>query len=270
MALGRQGVVEGQLLRRGLMPITGVEGWGDRMEAHMDHACLMMRSHAQGETPVHSGELGVVEVGGTTTTGGGDDKARSHSSAGFRGSKGKEVGRHRTAQRTGPPPPSPLSPLSPPLPKWQIGCSSAAVGPALVATTGCDSGGGGPAAAGEAATCTAGSAVGAGCGAGRGEGEGRLSGTDDGAGGTQTKGTSAAAAPAPAVAAAGGGERRGKRGGLAVPLWCCPGMAVVGRGRKGPAVRGGFDSAAVVVAASGRGAHSRECPPRRCQDDDSP
>ena len=30
----------------------------------MDDAWLMMRSHAQGETRVHSGELGVVEVVG--------------------------------------------------------------------------------------------------------------------------------------------------------------------------------------------------------------
>ena len=75
-------MAEGQLVRHKVMPITGVRGWGDRMEAHMDHAWLMMRSHAQGETRAHSGELEVVEVGG----GGGDD-ARSHSSAGSRGSK---------------------------------------------------------------------------------------------------------------------------------------------------------------------------------------
>ena len=36
--LGRQGVAEGQLVRHGVMPITVVRGWGDRMEAHMDHA----------------------------------------------------------------------------------------------------------------------------------------------------------------------------------------------------------------------------------------
>ena len=104
------------------------EGWGDRMEAHMDHAWLMMRSHAQGETRVHSGELGVVEVGGDDNKGG-DDDARSHNSAGSGGSKGKGVGPPRKAQRTPPPPPSPLSPLSPPLPKWQIGCSSSRPSP---------------------------------------------------------------------------------------------------------------------------------------------
>ena len=67
--LGRQGVAEGQMVRHGVMPITGVRGWGDRMEVHMDHAWLMMRSHAHGETRVHLGELGPVEVVG-------DDDAR--------------------------------------------------------------------------------------------------------------------------------------------------------------------------------------------------
>ena len=69
---------EGQLFRHGVMPMTGVRGWGDRMEAHMDHAWLMMRSHAQGEILVHSGELGVVEVGGGDNNG---------SNAGSTGSK---------------------------------------------------------------------------------------------------------------------------------------------------------------------------------------
>ena len=111
-----------------VMPITGVWGWGDRMEAHMDHAWLMMRSHAQRKTRVHSGELGVVEVGGGGDNGG-DDDARSRTTAGTRGSKGKGVGRPRKAQRTPPPLPFPLSPLSPPLPKWQIGCSSSSPSP---------------------------------------------------------------------------------------------------------------------------------------------
>ena len=64
-------MAEGQLVRHGVMTITGVRGRGDRMEAHMHHAWLMMRSHAQGETRVHLGELGVPEVGGDDDNGGG-------------------------------------------------------------------------------------------------------------------------------------------------------------------------------------------------------
>ena len=48
-----EGVAEGKLVRHGVLPITGVRGWGDRILAHMDHAWLMMCSHAQGETRVH-------------------------------------------------------------------------------------------------------------------------------------------------------------------------------------------------------------------------
>ena len=44
---GRSGVVEGHLVRHGVLPITRVRGWGDRMEGHMDHAWLMMCSLAQ-------------------------------------------------------------------------------------------------------------------------------------------------------------------------------------------------------------------------------
>ena len=61
---GRQGVAKGQLVRYGVLPITGVRGWGDRLEAHMDHVWLLMHSHAQAETRVHSGELGAVQVEG--------------------------------------------------------------------------------------------------------------------------------------------------------------------------------------------------------------
>ena len=55
-------MAEGQFVWHRMMPITMVRGWGDRMEAHMDHAWLMMRSHVQGEIRVHLGELGPVEV----------------------------------------------------------------------------------------------------------------------------------------------------------------------------------------------------------------
>ena len=59
-------------------------GWGDHMEPHMDHATLMMRSHAQGETWVHSRELGGLEVGGNGDNGGEDD-AHSRSTMGSKG-----------------------------------------------------------------------------------------------------------------------------------------------------------------------------------------
>ena len=77
----------------------------------MDHAWLMMRSHVQGETWVHSGELGAVEVGGDADNGG-DNDARSAISAGSKGSRGKGVGWPRKAQSTGPPLPS--VPAAPP------------------------------------------------------------------------------------------------------------------------------------------------------------
>ena len=121
-------MAEGELVRHRVMRITGVKGWGDRMEAHMDHAWLMMCSHAQGETRVHSGELGVVEVGGDDDNRGGND-ARSRGSACSRGSDGKGVGNPARPRGQPPPTPSPLSPLSPPLPKWHIGCSNSRPSP---------------------------------------------------------------------------------------------------------------------------------------------
>ena len=123
---GGSGAVEGQLVQHGVLPITRVRGWGDRMEAHMDRAWLMMRSHAQGETRVHSGDLGRVEVGGNNNNGG-DDDARSRSTVGSKASRGK--GRPRKSQRTGPPLPSVPAVPPPPPPKWQIGCSSSKPSP---------------------------------------------------------------------------------------------------------------------------------------------
>ena len=85
---GRHGVAQGYLVRHGVLQITGVTGWGGRMEAHMDHGWLMMRSHAHGETRVHSGLLGRVEAGGDADSGWGDGD-RSHSSVGSKGSMRK-------------------------------------------------------------------------------------------------------------------------------------------------------------------------------------
>ena len=95
---GGQGVAEGQLsmVRYGMLPITGVRGWGDRLEAHMDHAWLLTRSHAQAETHVHSGELGAVQVEGDDD----NDDARSGINGCSKGSKGRVVGRPRKSQKT--------------------------------------------------------------------------------------------------------------------------------------------------------------------------
>ena len=63
----------GQLVRHEVMRITVVRGWGDRMEAHMDHALLMMLSHAKGDTREHSGEFRVAQVVGHDDNGGYDN-----------------------------------------------------------------------------------------------------------------------------------------------------------------------------------------------------
>ena len=64
---GWQGVAEGWLVRHGVSLITRVKGCRDCMEVHMERAWLMMCSHAHGQTRLHSGELGAVEVGAPTT-----------------------------------------------------------------------------------------------------------------------------------------------------------------------------------------------------------
>ena len=100
-------MAEGQLVWCMVLRITGLRGWGGRMEAHMDHFWLLMRSHAQVETRVHSGEWGVVHVMGVD-----DNKdARSGISGGSKGCKGKGMG--RAARPRGP---APLPPVYAPLP----------------------------------------------------------------------------------------------------------------------------------------------------------
>ena len=47
--------------------ITVVREWGDHIEAHMDHAWLMMLSHVHGETRLHSGELRVPVAAATAS-----------------------------------------------------------------------------------------------------------------------------------------------------------------------------------------------------------
>ena len=57
-------MAQGQLVQHGILPITGLRGCRDHVEAHMDHAWLMMCSHAQGETRVHAGDLAAAVAGG--------------------------------------------------------------------------------------------------------------------------------------------------------------------------------------------------------------
>ena len=80
---GRHGLAEGQLVRRGVLPVTRMRNRGDRLEAHMDLAWLVLRSHPHTATRrIHSGELGVVEVERER------DDARSGITRTSRGSKG--------------------------------------------------------------------------------------------------------------------------------------------------------------------------------------
>ena len=69
----------------------------------MDHAWLLMHSHAQTETRLHSGELGAAQVEADD-----DNKdARSGFSEDSKGSKAKGVGRPSKPKR-----PAPISPAS--------------------------------------------------------------------------------------------------------------------------------------------------------------
>ena len=124
VVLGTQGAAKGQVDLDGVMPISGMRGWGIRMEAHMDHAWLMMRFHAQWETRVHSGELAVVEGGGYNN--GGVDDTRSCSSGGSRGPRVRGWGNPATPREQPPPPPPksrwlPLCPKRRPSPSGSSG-----------------------------------------------------------------------------------------------------------------------------------------------------
>ena len=88
---GRAGVPAGQLRRLAALAVTGVRGWGDRMEEHMSYAWLQMLTWAKEEQRRHLGEVGgVVDV---DPEGGGEgEDASSVRSSRSGGSKGK-VGR---------------------------------------------------------------------------------------------------------------------------------------------------------------------------------
>ena len=95
---GRAGVPVGQLRRLAALAVTGVRGWGDRVEEHMSYAWLQMLTRAKEEQRRHLGEVGgVVDVDAEEGEGEGDD-ASSMQSSRSGGSKGK-VGRPRKAPK---------------------------------------------------------------------------------------------------------------------------------------------------------------------------
>ena len=60
---GRAGVPVGQLRRLAALAVTGVRGFGDRVEEHMSYAWLQMLTQAKEEQRRHLGEVGgVVDV----------------------------------------------------------------------------------------------------------------------------------------------------------------------------------------------------------------
>ena len=89
---GRAGVPVGQLRRLAALAVTGVRGWGDRLEEHMSYAWLQMLTRAKEEQRRHLGEVGgVVDVDAEEGEGEGDDASSVRSSRSGR-SRGK-VGR---------------------------------------------------------------------------------------------------------------------------------------------------------------------------------
>ena len=93
---GRAGVPAGQLRRLAALAVTGVRGWGDRVEEHMSYAWLQMLTRAKEEQRRHLGEVGgVVDVDAEEGEGQGGDASSMRSSRSG-GSKGK-VGRPRKA-----------------------------------------------------------------------------------------------------------------------------------------------------------------------------
>ena len=101
-----------ELVRQGLLGVLGIRGWGHSVEAHQDHAWILMCIHTQRETRMHYGELGVEVVQGKD-----EDDARSavfQASRGSRQSKGR-LGWPRKVQSP-PPPPAVSAPNAPPPP----------------------------------------------------------------------------------------------------------------------------------------------------------
>ena len=95
---GRAGVLVGQLRRLAALAVTGVRGWGDRVEEHMSYAWLQMLTRAKEEQRRHLGEVGgVVDVDAEGGEGEGDDASSVRSSRSG-GSRGK-VGRPRKAPK---------------------------------------------------------------------------------------------------------------------------------------------------------------------------
>ena len=86
-------MAKGQLFRYGVLPITGLRGWGDCWQAHLNHTWRPMHSYAQAETRVHFGECGAVQAERD------DNNSDAHwgISRGSKGSKGKGVGQPHKA-----------------------------------------------------------------------------------------------------------------------------------------------------------------------------
>ena len=91
---GRAGVPVGKLRRLAALAVTGVRGWGDRVEEHMSYAWLQMLTRAKEEQPRHLGEVGgVVDVDAEE-----GEEVASMRSCRSGGCKGK-VGRPRKAPK---------------------------------------------------------------------------------------------------------------------------------------------------------------------------
>ena len=88
---GWAGLPVGQLRRLAALAVTGVRGWGDRVEDHMSYAWLQMLTRAKEEQRRHLGEVGgVVDVDAEEGEGEVDDASsvRSSRSGGSRGKVG--------------------------------------------------------------------------------------------------------------------------------------------------------------------------------------
>ena len=182
---GRAGVPAGQPRWLAALAVTGVRGWGDRVEEHMSHAWLQMLTRAKEEQRRHLGEVGgVVDVDADEGEREGDDASSMRSSRSG-GSRGK-VGRPRKVPKL----------------------LAKSGGHARVAKAGGGGGGEGSPPAGQAPGGGAAGAGGGAAGNGSGAGAGRVAGADP-----QTQAHAAAAAGGGASGAGGGGGGGSGRGG---------------------------------------------------------
>ena len=196
---GRAGVPVGQLRRLAALAVTGVRGWGDRVEEHMSYAWLQMLTRAKEEQRRHLGEVGgVVDVDAEEGEGEGDDASsvRSSRSGGSRGKLGRPRKAPKLPAKSGGQPPNcpPSRGASPRLQSprrqrtWTRGWGRRR-GPCPSGKSGRWRGGGGSPAAGQAPGGRAAGAGGGAAGNGSGAGAGRVAGA-----GPQTQAQAGAAA----------------------------------------------------------------------------